>query len=97
MRVDQLRMLGDNLLVVPLVEQVTHGGILIPGDAQARRSDRGRVVLLGPGATIAEMALRVGDVIVVEDFVGSGVPIDVDGVKHLIFGADEVQAVLSCE
>ena len=91
----QLRMRGDNLLVRPIVEGVTAGGIWIPEVALARRADRGTVVRLGPGPIIEEMGLRVGDTVVIEDFVGSGTEVVLNGERHLMFGADEVLAVLS--
>lgn len=95
-RASTMKMLADNLLVRPLAESESIGGIIIPDVAKAKRSDRGVVLALGAGAVIEEMGLRVGDVVVVEDFVGSGMPIDIEGEgKCLIFGADEVQAVLS--
>jgi len=95
MKPTSLRMTKDNLLVKPIVEGVTASGIWIPETAQVKRSDRGTVVRLGPGPIIEEMGLRVGDTVVVEDFVGSGTEVVLNGERHLMFGADEVLAVLS--
>jgi chaperonin GroES len=94
MRVDQLRMLGDNLLAKLITDDKTAGGLIIPDVAKPRRPDRARVVLVGPGETLAEMAIEPGNLIIVEDFVGSGTPIDIDGERHHIFGADEIMAVI---
>lgn len=92
------RMMPDQLLVDPEPqEERTPGGIFIPESADARtaRSDRGKVLMVGEGPLVAEMGIRVGDVVVIEAFSGSGTPVVVEGRPCFIFGADEVMAVLS--
>jgi len=90
------RLLGHNLLVEPIIETQTVGGIFIPGDAQQKRADRARVKRVGPDvAKKAGFQLVPGDVVVIEDFIGTGTPVDLDGVRHLIIDSDEVLAVLA--
>lgn len=92
--IERIRPLGDNLVVKPIVEEKI-GLIFIPDVAKAKRARTATVLALGPGKGIAEEGLQVGDVVAVEDFVGSGTQIIVEGHGTcLLFGVDEVEAVL---
>ncbi len=95
LRAEQVRPLADNLLVKPIVETRTASGLYIPEVAHPKRARTATVLALGPGKVIAEEGLKVGDVVAVEDFVGSGTQIIVEGHGTcVLFGVDEVEAVL---
>lgn len=90
----RLRLLGENLIVRPIIETKTAGGLHIPGEAQQRRADRAVVVRLGTGKRLRAQELAQGDVVIIEDFIGTGTPVEFDGVRHLIIDVDEVLAVV---
>lgn len=87
----QIRPLGDRILVEPLPsEDVTPGGIVIPEVARDRPSE-GRVLAVGPEASLLEFGGR-GARVVFSKYAGTELTGD-DGTQVLVLRADEVIAI----
>lgn len=92
-----LNPLNDRLVVKRIdPEKTSAGGIIIPGVAE-KKSDRARVVAVGPGGWTESgarrpMRCKVGDEVVFERHYG--VEVRVDGEDLLILRDDNVMAVV---
>lgn len=94
----KLKPLADRVVVEPLdPESKSKGGIIIPDTAQ-QKSQRGRVLAVGPGRWNDEtgkrqpMSLEVGQTILYSRYAGS--EFELDGDKVLVLGESEVLAVV---
>lgn len=95
-RPEQLRMLGDRVLVrVDEPSRVSEGGVVIPDQVHLPVRS-GTVVSVGPGR-INGKGVRVlppvqpGDRVVFSRFTGE--PLDLEGVPHCVLDGKEVLAV----
>jgi chaperonin GroES len=84
----KLRPLDDRVVVEPMeAEERTAGGIVLP-DTAKEKPQRGTVKATGPGRLLdsgnrAEVAVRVGDVVIYGKYSGSDIEIDGKEVKVL--------------
>jgi chaperonin GroES len=84
----KLRPLDDRVVVEPMeAEERTAGGIVLP-DTAKEKPQRGTVKATGPGRLLdsgnrAEVAVRVGDVVIYGKYSGSDIEIDGKEVKIL--------------
>ena len=93
-----LTPIGDHLIVKPLRESTTASGIVIPDTANRDKSDRGTVLVVGPGklqddGTRAKMDVQVGDVILFAKYAADEV--EVDDETYLVISMADVKALLS--
>jgi chaperonin GroES len=88
MAAPKLRPLDDRVVVEPMeAEERTAGGIVLP-DTAKEKPQRGTVKATGPGRLLdsgnrAEVAVRVGDVVIYGKYSGSDIEIDGKEVKIL--------------
>jgi chaperonin GroES len=88
MAAPKLRPLDDRVVVEPMeAEERTSGGIVLP-DTAKEKPQRGTVKATGPGRLLdsgnrAEVAVRVGDVVIYGKYSGSDIEIDGKEVKIL--------------
>ena len=84
----KLRPLDDRVVVQPLeAEEVTAGGIVLPGAAQ-EKPQRGKVVAVGVGKLLdsgarGELSVRVGDEVIFGKYGGSEVEVNGEEFKIL--------------
>lgn len=94
---DEVRLTHDRVLIQPIEEDKTHGGIYIPESAREKPCF-GLVVAVGPGRRDEKTGIRkpmmskVGDTIVYDRTHGLDVPL-VSG-KYLVINDFEVMGVL---
>ena len=92
----KIRPLGNRILVERLAsDEKSAGGIIIPGNAQAK-SNQGIVRAAGPGAKVkgerVEMDVAEGDKILFGKY--SGTEIEIEGNKLLLMTEEDVLAIV---
>lgn len=88
---------GDNIVVEPVVEEVSASGIIIPDTASKEKPMKGKVVAVGPGKLTddgrrLEMGISEGDVVIFSKY--GPTEIKVEGKDVLILSAADVYAKL---
>jgi chaperonin GroES len=84
----KLRPLDDRVVVQPIdPEEVTAGGIVLPGSAQ-EKPQRGTVVAVGPGKLLetgdrGALSVNVGDEVIYGKYGGTDIEVDGDEIKIL--------------
>jgi chaperonin GroES len=84
----KLRPLDDRVVVEPCdAEEVTAGGIVLP-DSAREKSQRGKVLAVGPGKLMdngsrGELSVKVGDEVIYGKYGGTEIEIDGEEVKIL--------------
>jgi len=92
----QVKPLADRIVLRPIEEDKTAGGIILP-DTAKEKSMRGEVVAVGPGR-LAENGerikpeVKVGDVVIYSKYAGT--EIEMDGQEYLILREGDVLAVI---
>lgn len=90
--VEQIRPLGDRVLVEPAPAEVkTSSGIIIPETAQ-EKPQRGKVVAAGNGKKDEPMTVKVGDTILYGKF--SGTEFKFEGKDYLIMKESDIYAII---
>ncbi|MBI4158466.1 MAG: co-chaperone GroES [Candidatus Yanofskybacteria bacterium] len=100
-----IRPLNDHILVEPVREEKKKGGIILPDTVEKERSERGKVVAVGPGkrdkdgsSTGSGQARRIpldvkkGDVVLFTKY--SPNEVKVDGKEYLVIKEDDVLAII---
>lgn len=88
--------LGDKVLIKPfLAEEVTKGGIVIPGTAKEAPA-QGEVVVLGNGkikdGKTYSFSVKKGDKVVYSKY--SGDEIKIDGIEYKIMREEDILGIL---
>lgn len=90
--VEQIRPLGDRVLVEPDPAEVrTSSGIIIPDTAQ-EKPQKGKVVASGSGKKDEPMTVKVGDTILYGKF--SGTEFKFEGKDYLIMKESDIYAII---
>lgn len=89
--------LADRVVVVPIVEEVTQSGILIPETANKERPERGTVVAIGPGKlgddhTRLPLEVQVGDTVIFSKYGPD--EITIKGTHYYILREDQILAIV---
>lgn len=93
----KLRPLTDHLVIEPLKEERKKGGIILPDTVDKERSEKGKVLAVGPGKIDKDgkrivMEVKKGDTVLFTKY--SPNEIKVDGKDYLIIKQEDVLAVL---
>lgn len=89
---NQIRPLGDRVLVEPGPAEVkTTSGIIIPDTAQ-EKPQRGRVVAIGNGKKDEPLTVKVGDTVLYGKY--SGTEFKFNGKDLLIMSESDIYAVI---
>ena len=80
-------MLGDRVLIEPITENVSSGGIYIP-DSTKEKPMRGKVILAGPKAE----SVKGGDEVLYGKYAGIEAPLD--GKEYLIMKEEDLLMIL---
>ena len=81
------KMLLDRVLVKPILETVTSGGIIIPENGK-EKPKQGEVILVGPGKKDVEMVVKPGDIVLFSEY--SGIEFKLEGEDYLIMQQDDI-------
>ncbi len=92
-----LRPLADRVVLkMTEAEEVTAGGIVLPGNAQ-EKPQVAEIVAVGPGGVVdgneVKMIVNVGEKVVINKYAGT--QIKIDGVEYTIVSQSDILAV--CE
>lgn len=91
-----IKPLHDNVIVEPIEETMSAGGIVIPDTADKERPQRGTVLVAGPGKTadgsLVPMSVRAGDTVLFSKYAGN--EIKLDGKRYLVMKETDIVAVL---
>ena len=91
----KIRPLRDNILIKPIEETTSKGGIVIPQTATEKPME-GLVVAVGPGkqvdGTLVEPQVKANDRVLYGKYAGTEVKID--GEDHIIMREEDVMGVV---
>lgn len=93
-----IKPLGDRIVVKPLVaDEVSKSGIIIPETVDKEKSEKGEVVVVGPGKLLengsrAPMSVAVGNKVMFKKYGPD--EIKIDGVEYLIVDESDVLAII---
>ena len=95
--VSKIRPLHDHVVVEPIEEIVSLGGIVIPDNADKERPVRGLVYAVGHGKIVdgklSPVDLTVGDTVLFSKY--SGTEIKLDGKSYLVMKESDILAVVT--
>ena len=94
----KIQPLNDHILVEPIREEKKKGGIILPDTVEKERSEKGKVIAVGPGKRDKDgkrvsVDVKRGDVVLFTKYSPSEVK--VDGKEYLVIREDDVLAVLN--
>jgi chaperonin GroES len=90
--VEQIKPLGDRVLVEPApAEEKTTSGIIIP-DTAKEKPQRGRVIAAGQGKKDEPMTVKAGDSVLYGKY--SGTEMKFDGKDYLILKESDIFAII---
>lgn len=89
---------GDNVVVEPVVEEVSSSGIIIPETASKEKPMEGKVIAVGPGKLTddgkrLEMEIKEGDMVLFSKY--GPTEVKVEGKEVLILSASDIYAKLA--
>lgn len=89
---------GDNVVVEPVVEEVSSSGIIIPETASKEKPMEGKVIAVGPGKLTdsgerLEMEIKEGDIVLFSKY--GPTEVKVEGKEVLILSASDIYAKLT--
>jgi len=92
---NKIQPLSDHILVEPIKEENKKGGIILPDTLEKERSEKGKVIAVGPGKRDKDgkyipIDIKKGDVVLFTKY--SPNEIKVDGKEYLIIREDDVLA-----
>ena len=85
------KILGARVLVKPIQETTTTGGIII-SDSSKDKPKSGEIVLVGPGTKDIQMCVEPGNVVLFSEY--SGVEVELEGTKYLIMSQDDIFMII---
>lgn len=96
---ENIKPLGNRVLVKRAKAQTSKGGILLPETAQ-EKPKQGEVVAIGPGkwdeeGNLIAMNVHVGDVVLFGAYAGTEVKTEDRDVEYLIMSEDDVLGILA--
>ena len=93
----KLRPLSDHVIVEAVVEEKKKGGIILPETIEKERSEKGRIVAVGPGKLDKDgkrvpPGVKKGDVVLFTKY--SPNEVKVEGKEYLIIKEDDILAIM---
>ncbi|OGN06670.1 MAG: co-chaperone GroES [Candidatus Yanofskybacteria bacterium RIFCSPHIGHO2_01_FULL_45_42] len=93
-----IKPLSDHILVESICEEKKKGGIILPDTVEKERSEKGKVVAVGPGKRDKDGKrippdVKKGDVVLFTKY--SPNEVRVDGKEYLVIKEDDILAVIS--
>jgi len=91
-----IKPLSDHILLEPLKEEKKKGGIILPDTVEKERSEKGKVIAVGPGKVKdgkrIPLEVKKGDVVLFTKYGPS--ELKVDDKQYLIAREEDILAVL---
>jgi chaperonin GroES len=92
-----IQPLNDYILVEPVREEKKKGGIILPDTVEKERSEKGKVIAVGPGKRDKDgkripVDIKKGDIVLFTKY--SPNEIKVDGKEYLVIKEDDVLAII---
>jgi len=93
----KIHPLNDHILIEPLRDEKKKGGIILPDTVEKERSERGRVVAVGPGKRDESgkripLDIKKGDTVLFTKY--SPNEVKVDGKEYLVIKEDDILAII---
>ncbi|HWC57686.1 MAG TPA: co-chaperone GroES [Candidatus Paceibacterota bacterium] len=93
----RLSPLADRIVVIPIIEEKTHSGIIIPDTVHKDRPERGKVVAVGPGKMGDDhrripLEVKVGEIVLFAKYGPD--EISIGGVQYYILREEQLLAVI---
>lgn len=85
-----MKLLSDYVLVSPVEEEMTTGGIIIP-DTAKEKPTKGIVISVGDGKKDEPMVLKKGDNIIFQKY--SGTELEMDDEKYILIRQSDVYCI----
>jgi len=92
-----LKPLSDHVVIEPLREEKKRGSIILPETAEKERSERGKVIAVGPGkmgenGKRVPLEIKKGDKVVFTKYGPN--EIKIDGKEYLIAKEEDILAII---
>lgn len=92
-----LKPLSDHVVIEPLREEKKKGGIILPDTIEKEKSEKGKVIAVGPGKFNEDgermpMQVKKGDIVLFTKYGPND--IKVDGKEYLIAREDDILAIV---
>jgi len=96
---EQIRPLGNRVLVKRSEAKTSKGGILLP-ESSKEKPRQGEVLAVGPGklddkGNLKQMTVRVGDIVLFTSYAGTEVKSDDTDGEYLILSEDDLLGILN--
>lgn len=96
--IEQVKPLGNRVLVKRSKVTASKGGILLPETAQ-EKPKQGEVMAVGPGKTdeaghLKKMSVNVGDLILFSSYAGTEVKTEDSQSEYLVMSEDDILGIL---
>ena len=93
----KIHPLSDHILVEPIREEKKKGGIILPDTVEKERSEKGKVIAVGPGKRDESgkrmpLDTKKGDIVLFTKY--SPNEVKVDGKEYLVIKEDDILAVI---
>ena len=93
----KIHPLNDHILIEPLRDEKKKGGIILPDTVEKERSERGRVIAVGPGKRDESgkripLDVKKGDTVLFTKY--SPNEVKVDGKEYLVIKEDDILAII---
>ena len=94
----KLKPLSDHIVIESVVEEKKKGGIILPETVEKERSEKGRVVSVGPGKLNKDgkrvpLEVKKGDTVLFTKY--SPNEVKVEGKEYLIIKEEDILAILN--
>lgn len=96
---EQIRPLGNRVLIKRSEAKTTKGGILLP-ESSKEKPRQGEVIAVGPGklddkGSLKQMTVEVGDIVLFASYAGTEVKSDNTDGEYLILSEDDLLGILN--
>lgn len=93
-----LKPLSDHIIIEPLKEEKKRGGIILPETVEKERSEKGKIIAVGPGKMNKDgkrvpVEVKKGDVVLFTKY--SPNEVKVDGKEYLIIKEEDILAIIN--
>ena len=93
----KLKPLSDHVVIEPVVEEKKKSGIILPETVEKERSEKGRIIAVGPGKLDKDgkrvpLEVKKGDIVLFTKY--SPNEVKIEGKEYLIIKEEDILAIL---